>query len=334
MFINPQVQCYSIRLKNKTKYYIDMKIAHIIHPVIVSKESDLLQAQPIVFRSMQEAKEYARGKADIELYATKYADEDNIIPKECDFRFTKDLDRHVAQIKEFQQPRKLAILSDILQRLYESSQADYLIYSNVDIVLRPHFYNSVQFLIEQGHDAFSISRRTVPKSPDINMLFMLGGDNHPGCDCFVFKRELYPLMQFNDLCIGTKWVDDGMLVNLICHAKNFIELKDVLLTFHLGNDQVWEQKQFLEYIEHNRRELADIMKMLESNYSLLLNRSSDPLRKIFTYINFPTSYWEKKSAMFRIVIRGIIRLLVGCGMGIIFRLPFGEVVRASSSLRK
>ena len=243
---------------------VSMKIAHIIHPAIVSEESDLYQAQPMVFQSIQEAKKYAQGKVDIELYATKYADEDNIIPKEYDFHFTKDLDRHVAQIKEFQQPRKLAILSDILQRLYESSQADYLIYSNVDIVLRPHFYTSVQFLIEQGHDACSISRRTVPEFPNLDMLYMLEGSSHGGLDCFVFKRELYPLMQFNDICIGAKWIDQSMQINFACHAKNYIEIRDMLLTLHLGDDKAWMQEQFSDYSDHNGEELASILQSLES----------------------------------------------------------------------
>ncbi len=241
-----------------------MKIAHIIHPVVVSKESDLYQAQPITFQSMQNARHYAEDKVNIELYASKYSDEETIIPSDYDFQYTRDLDRHIALVKKFRTKRKLAILKDILERLYEATDADYLIYTNVDIALVPHFYISIQYLIDQGYDAFAISRRTVPDTiTDINLLYTVAGTFHKGADCFVFKRELYPLMPLNNICIGTKWIDDALLTILTCHAQNFAWFRDMHLTFHLGDNQIWLKEQ--EYQNHNRDEFANILDVLKAD---------------------------------------------------------------------
>ena len=46
---------------------------------------------------------------------------------------------------------------------YEETNAEYLVYTNVDIALMPYFYSSVCKLIEHGLDAFVIIRRTISK---------------------------------------------------------------------------------------------------------------------------------------------------------------------------
>ena len=43
--------------------------------------------------------------------------------------------------------RKLPLLADIIERLYENSDAEWLIYTNVDIAVQPHFYESVASII-------------------------------------------------------------------------------------------------------------------------------------------------------------------------------------------
>ena len=47
--------------------------------------------------------------------------------------------------------------------LYEETDAEYLIYTNVDIAQMPYFYSSVCKLIEHGLDAFVINHRTISK---------------------------------------------------------------------------------------------------------------------------------------------------------------------------
>jgi len=40
----------------------------------------------------------------------------------------------------FRARRKLALIKDIMDILYESGGADYMIYTNADIPLQPYFY--------------------------------------------------------------------------------------------------------------------------------------------------------------------------------------------------
>lgn len=161
------------------------RIAHVVTPVTVPPHSELAIAQPIVFESMRRAK-----KENVELLAVPFADE-NIIPS----GFTKagELTRSAKDLSGYNITRKLPILSDILHAAAQSSGAEYLIYINADIILAPNFYHEVTKLIEQGHDAFVINRRTVSdhwKSvDDLPKIINEEGRRHPGYDCFIFPRS-------------------------------------------------------------------------------------------------------------------------------------------------
>ena len=96
-------------------------------------------------------------------YAAFYNEDCSAVP--ADFVPTPVLERSVLDFVELPPTvggRKLPLLRDILDRLYEGAKdADYLIYSNIDIGLRPDFYLEVARLIEDGSDAFLIGRRIV-----------------------------------------------------------------------------------------------------------------------------------------------------------------------------
>ena len=81
------------------------KIAHIIHPGDVPQSSDLFVAQPITFETMRIAKEFAKGKVDVSLYAIKHHDESPHIPDS--FLITNDLNRSVMDIKSFKTKENL-----------------------------------------------------------------------------------------------------------------------------------------------------------------------------------------------------------------------------------
>ena len=102
------------------------------------------------------------------------------------------------------------MIRDILDRLYAASDADYFIYTNVDIALMPHFYTAVTQLIETGVDAMVINRRTIAKSPSdpahLPLMWAQVGEKHPGYDCFVFRRDAYPNFDLGTACIGANWI--------------------------------------------------------------------------------------------------------------------------------
>lgn len=242
-------------------------IAHIIHPVMVKPPSDLIIAQPITFETMRIAREFAQRTVDVTLLATQYHDEDRIPLPGC-FTRVPDLNRSVADIRVFKEKRKLALIKDLLDRLYENSPADYLIYTNVDIALQPYFYQVVSDIIDQGYDAFVINRRSIPAAysrlDEIPMMYAEVGKKHPGFDCFVFHRQHYKNLMLGDICIGTTKIGVTVITNLICRAENFKLFEDLHLTFHIGEVREWEEQRFNEYVEHNERQALAILSQLQA----------------------------------------------------------------------
>jgi hypothetical protein len=243
-----------------------LSIGHIINPVTGISDSGLDRAQPITFETMKTAKAYAGREARVEQWAAFFPEDEHIVPRE--FRKTKVLTRSVLDLKTFKVKRKLPLIKDILDRLYENSTAAYFIYSNVDIALLPHFYQSVAQIISQGHDAFVINRRTISdrfaRLDEIPLMYAEIGESHKGYDCFLFKRELYPRFKLGSVCIGTAWVGRALLANMVAYATGFKEYKDLHLTFHIGNPRPWQREEFFEYFMHNRKEYLIIIGQIES----------------------------------------------------------------------
>jgi len=274
-------------------------IAHIINPVLVNESSDLHIAQPITFATMKTAQQQAQGKVDITLYTAQYPEDDPIIPE--GFIKTPHLDRSILDIGKFQLPRKLPLIKDILDRLYKvAPEADYFIYTNADIALQPHFYTEVAKLIEKKYDAFIINRRTIPDHyknvSEIPQMYAEKGEPHPGQDCFVFKRSLYEKFYLENHVIGVGFCFRSMLLNCLCHAEKFQEFRDLHLTFHIGNQEMWKDSKLQDYFHHNKNEAQKIFDyylhqnllpnhpLIEEKFSTFARVASSPI----TYVELPT----------------------------------------------
>lgn len=239
-----------------------LKLAHIVNPVIVNSQSDLWIAQPITFETMKLAQLFAQPDVDVTLYSAQYPEDRAFVPDHL--QKTPDLERSVLDIRTFQKSRKLPLIQDILDRLHTAAtQADYLIYTNVDIALMPHFYLAVARLIHQGFDALVINRQTISKTysqiADLPLMYAEVGKPHGGHDCFIFRRSVYPKYNLGTACIGAAKIGKVMLVNLMCHAQQFVERNDLHLTFHLGNDRTWKSPDLIDYFEHNETELIQLL---------------------------------------------------------------------------
>ncbi|MCU0289197.1 MAG: hypothetical protein MUF15_22730 [Acidobacteria bacterium] len=246
-----------------------IKIAHIVHPAIVAPTSDLVIAQPITFETMHIAKAYVHDKVDIELYAVQFFDEERV-PIPAGFIRTRDLTRSVSDIGFFQTKKKFALIKDMLDILFESSDADYLIYTNVDIALQPYFYRVTADIIRQGYDAFIINRRSIPgyyaSIEEIPLMYAEIGEKHPGWDCFIFKRDLYPRFELGNACIGADWIGRIILTNLISLSQKFTIFTDLQMTFHIGDRRVWQSDEFSDYAEHNKEECRKILVKFDKEY--------------------------------------------------------------------
>ncbi len=234
-------------------------IAHIINPVKVSITSDLYYAQPITFETMRIAKQYVEGKVEVQLFSAHFSEDVDIVPDY--FTQTPLLTRSAPDFYNFTRSRKLPLIADILQHLYEATDAEYLIYTNVDIAVVPNFYETVHYYIGQGYDAFIINRRRISGKfknlEDIPAMIAEVGLPHPGFDCFVFHRSLFPYLKLGHICIGVPYIEISLSHNLFCFAKNFILLHDKHLTFHIGREVIkdWADK---EYVAFNKKEFDTI----------------------------------------------------------------------------
>lgn len=241
------------------------KFAHIINPVNVPETSDLFIAQPVTFETMRRAQSWAAEQVDVELYAVCYPEDKPMLP--ADFIQLPFLEKSVLDYGRFQHPRPLPLLKDILDSLYAASDADYFIYSNVDISLLPHFYLTVNDTIEQGYDAFAINRRTIStrhtQPADIPLMWAEVGEPHRGWDCFVFPRAAYANYELGHICIGATRIGLALLANMQAYAKQFTVFKDAHLTFHIGDERRWLNPKYADYDAHNTQELMTILSLLE-----------------------------------------------------------------------
>jgi hypothetical protein len=238
-------------------------IAHLINPVRFPQATELSGTQFLTYQSMWTAAQKAERVARIDLLTAQYAEDHVVIPPF--FRRTPDLERSVADVHRFSVYRKLPLIHDLVERLHAGSAADYLIYTNLDIILHPNFYCEVVERIRSGLDAFIINRRRVPAHyravKDLPQIYALKGAAHPGFDCFVFHRSLYPKFQFGRVCVGMPFIEMMFSQNLFCHAQNFKLFDRDRLTFHVGMEIF--KKRDPEYLNFNRAEFWRTVRVLQ-----------------------------------------------------------------------
>lgn len=247
--------------------------AHIINPVSANENAELYRVQQITFRSFVKAKDYAKGKVDVKIYTTQFKDSKFEIPS--DFIISKDLTRSVSDIANFNIPRKLPLIKDVLDILYELSDADYLIYSNLDISLMPHFYCAVNDYVNIGYDAFVINRRRVSKkynsADQLDLIYSEIGGVHTGYDTFVFKRSLYKKFIMKNLCLGIPKACNDLFYNIFCFAENPRLFTDKHLTIHIGME-LYKEWGTADYNAHNDKEF----KLLVNELAPFIDSSKFP----------------------------------------------------------
>jgi len=237
-----------------------IKIAHIVNPVTKPKGTELQIAQPITFETMRRAKEESEG---VELFSAQFKEDHKYIPswlvKTPDLRLST---------KMFTTPlfrRKLPLIREILDRLYQASNADYFIYTNVDIALQKNFYNRVREMIEHNLDAFIINRRTINTKyrhvTQLSQMYELKGQKHKGFDCFVFKREMYPKFYLANVAIGLRGIGAAMCRNLERFSLGYHVFRREFLTFHIGDRQQWRNNRVGN--KYNMNEYHKVIKELK-----------------------------------------------------------------------
>jgi hypothetical protein len=164
------------------------------------------------------------------------------------FPITPILGRSIMDVHQFQTPKKLPLLFDIIS---QKIHTEYTIFTNTDICLVPHFYEAIAAILDLGFDSIIINRRTIPESNLHPALCASDiGKPHEGYDCFVFKTNT-PFFKTN-ACIGMGGVMRSLRFNLAALCKNLLFLKDAHLTYHYGDSKAW--MAYPEYQLFNKAE--------------------------------------------------------------------------------
>jgi hypothetical protein len=238
-----------------------VRLAHIVNPLVARVGSDLDRAQPMTLQSMRVAKAAAdQAGVGVRQYAAFYPEDRAAVPPEL--AATAVLERSAIDLVPATN-RKLPLLADILDRLYDAAHdADYMIYSNIDIGLRPEFYIAVARIIGDGSDAFLVGRNTVDTTcfgtADLERVLAQPGIARAGFSCFVFPRAHYPDYELDETCIGVQPVGVTLAINVIQHAQQFRNITSDPLTFHLGDAGAWQSRLLDEVHRHNERALDRI----------------------------------------------------------------------------
>lgn len=251
-----------------------MKLAHVVNLFDALEGSAAQLAQQVTVASMHAARR-AGSTADLTQFAITSEADVGLVP--AGFVALPPLTRTVLDVGTFAAPRPLPLLRDILDALYRASDADFFIYTNADIGVQTGFYTAVVDLIQAGFDGFVINRRTIDgrytRVDQLPEMMAEPGQPHPGWDCFIFRRAVYPRFTLGDVCVGAGRMGLALLANLAAYSAAFREFTDRHLTFHLGDDRAWRDPAFADYDAHNTREVMAALAAIEADAGPFARRS-------------------------------------------------------------
>ena len=184
-----------------------IKIAHLINPFRCQENnpSYLYYAQPITFKSMKKAYNMADIEGlNIELWSAHFLEDKKIVPDY--FKKLPVLKKSTLSLfPQIPANKKLPIISEMLTSLLNNTDADYIIFSNVDIGLYENFYIKVHHFIKNKKlNSFVINRRdNIPKfinnkrltDKDLEIIYKQKGEIHIGKDCFIIKPSIIYLIR-------------------------------------------------------------------------------------------------------------------------------------------
>lgn len=247
-----------------------MRFVHVINPVKMPEGHELSWTQPMVFESMRIAQERGSQKAEVVLLSAAFREDRDYAP--AYFERSEDLQESVQDFGPFKDKRRLPLIREVIDKAYQFSQGgDWLVYTNSDIVLLPHFYETIERLIEKEQtDAMVINRRRIgieyQKIEDLPLVWAEMGKSHPGFDCFVFKREFVPRMNFENICIGVPFIGVSTAHNLFALAENPKYYDGLHITVHMG--MLVNPGRPRDTYYHNRREFKKVTSALKPNYKI------------------------------------------------------------------
>lgn len=214
-------------------------LVHVVNPFRAPPDSEHAWVQPMVLEAMARSRDLAPAGSDIRFVAAVYPDETDVVPD--GFTIATPHLRRMVRDRTGGDRRRLPLVFDILDRAARMAPPGaWLVFTNIDILVMPFFYQAVQELLRFGFDAAVINRRAIvgrPGPPEERALLWADiGHEHGGFDCFVFPAAWAPRFHRTDSAIGIQKVMQPLLYNLVALAQRMVILRAAHLTTHIGFD--------------------------------------------------------------------------------------------------
>ena len=229
------------------------KLVHILNPVSRPRSDTLGYAQEISFLGIREACKLIPRDLQVLYAATYYKDEQIELPSFFENQFL--LKRSVYDMGDFPVYRRLPLIADIMS-FARTIQADYYLYTNIDIALQPHFYSFIWPYLSNGYEGLIINRRRIPQLrgsySELSAYSTRRGRPHPGFDCFLMSASVVDQLVLGEICVGVPFVGVAMAHNIFAYARPWKLFAYEDLSFHIGMEIY--KPQLHSYYWHNRRE--------------------------------------------------------------------------------
>lgn len=242
-----------------------VSFTHIINPFVCGPDTEHGIASRITYASLTAATEHAHEVGiEVAINAVILPGDEAAIAAPA--KLGGHLTRTVQDVRTLNPRRPFPLIADILKTGSASAASSHLIFTNMDIVLRPDFYAQLRTLIESRFDEktpFIVYRRNIPGhysgTDQLPAMYAEAGELAYGFDCFVFPRAYVSQLDLGQCCIGAAHFDYLMFMALdAVSGFRMQRVDDVPLTLHIGNDINWSGQ--IDYIEHN---LAESMAAIE-----------------------------------------------------------------------
>lgn len=252
---------------------MSQSFCHIINPFPCPEGSEHGIASAVTYESLRIATEIARQNGiQVDVKAVVLPGDESAIKAPASLAGL--LDRTVQDIRLIEPKRLYPMIADILRIGADSTQCDYLIFTNMDIAVQPDFYIQLIEVIEKRFEPntpFTVYRRNIPNHYysilQLPEMCKEPGQLAYGYDCFVFPRSLTSELDLGNTCIGAAHFDYLLFIALDAASGFRVKrINDLPLTFHIGNDIAWSSQ--INYIEHNLAESVAAIRRMRERYAI------------------------------------------------------------------
>jgi len=243
-----------------------ISFTHILNPFLTKVDSGHAVANRVTWKSLRGAHANA-GTHDIRVDCCAVILPGHESAVEEPAQRIAYVNRTIQDVKPLRPPRSFPLIADILAAGASDCIGSHVIFSNMDICVKPDFYLALSDLIVEklGTDVpFTVHRVNIDASlasGALETMYDAPGSFGVGYDCFVIPAGLIQDLDLGTCCVGAPHFDQLLFMALDAHsghrAKSIIHAP---YTFHFGNDIAWVT--MIDYVEHNLSEsLAAIARM-------------------------------------------------------------------------